>query len=184
MRSEIAALHQRLGTTMVYVTHDQIEAMTLASRIVVLRAGRIEQADRPLDLFNRPANLFVAGFIGAPAMNLFPSRVEDGAAALPGGGRVPVAAPEGAAVTLGLRPQHLRLNGDSGPGLGLRVTLTESLGTETVIHGEPEGSPGTRAVAILPGQARIAPGDGSGLASRESEPAPLRPDGRRLPDPP
>jgi multiple sugar transport system ATP-binding protein len=88
MRSEIAALHQRLGTTMVYVTHDQIEAMTLASRIVVLRGGRVEQVAAPLDLFNRPANLFVAGFIGAPAMNLFPARVEGGTAALPGGARV------------------------------------------------------------------------------------------------
>ena len=162
MRAELAALHARLATTMIYVTHDQIEAMTLASRIVVLRAGRVEQVARPLDLFNWPANLFGAGFIGAPAMNLFPVRVAGGAAELPGGVRVPVPGlAEGDAATLGLRPQHMRLALDGEPGFDLRVLLIEALGTETVIHGEVPGLPGTgsgaplRVIAILPGQSRV-----------------------------
>ena len=100
MRAELAALHARLATTMVYVTHDQVEAMTLADRIVVLRAGRIEQVDTPLALFNRPANRFVAGFIGAPAMNFLPA----GAPRRPAG-----------AATVGIRPQHLRLADPAPP---------------------------------------------------------------------
>ncbi len=182
MRAEIAALHQRLRTTMIYVTHDQIEAMTLASRIVVLRGGRVEQVARPLDLFNRPANLFVAGFIGAPAMNLFPSRVEGGTAALPGGLRVP--APglrDGETLTVGLRPQHLRLSAEGNPGLDQRVTLVEALGTETVVHGQaPDGS---RILAILPGQPRVAPGDVLRLTFDEAQLHRFDVQGRRLPDP-
>ena len=186
MRAELAALHARLGTTMIYVTHDQIEAMTLASRIVVLRAGRVEQVARPLDLFNRPANLFVAGFIGAPSMNLFSTRAEGGLAALPGGLRVPVTgAGEGSEITVGARPQHLRLARDGEPGFELRVTLTEALGTETVVHGElpVAGDAPPHVVAILPGQPGVTRGDRLRLTFDGTLLHRFGADGRRLPDP-
>ena len=139
MRAEIAALHARLGTTMVHVTHDQVEAMTLADRIVVLRAGRIEQVDTPLALFNRPANRFVAGFIGAPSMNFLPA------------GRFGAAPP--GAETVGVRPQDLSV---AEAGIAAEVRLVEALGTETVVHGTTPA--GERLLAVLPGQARLAPG--------------------------
>jgi multiple sugar transport system ATP-binding protein len=186
MRAELAALHGRLATTMIYVTHDQVEAMTLASRIVVLRAGRVEQVARPLDLFNRPANLFVAGFIGAPAMNLFPTRVEDGTAALPGGLRVPVpGAAEGSTVTLGLRPQHLRVARNGEPGFDLGVALIEALGTETVVHGrllDASVRAAPAVIAILPGQATVRVGETLRLAPDGAHLHRFDAEGRRLPD--
>ncbi len=156
MRAELSALHDRLKATMIHVTHDQVEAMTMADRIVVLRAGQIEQVDTPLNLFNRPANLFVAGFIGAPGMNLWPAFAEqDGSFRLEGGTvlslpGVDVSGP----VTFGLRPQHLRMDED-GP-LVARVTLVEALGAESVVHAELDGS--TRLLAVLPGQPDLAKG--------------------------
>ncbi|SDX59560.1 ABC transporter ATP-binding protein [Roseicitreum antarcticum] len=132
MRAELAALHARLATTMIYVTHDQIEAMTLADRIVVLRRGVVEQVDTPLNLYNRPANLFVAGFIGAPAMNFFAARAQNGSAELPGGLVVPVTVD--GPVTLGIRPQHMTLAKRDEAGIPAKVTLVEALGAETVIH--------------------------------------------------
>lgn len=128
MRAELAALHQRLGTTMIYVTHDQIEAMTLANRIVVLRDGRIEQIDTPINLFDRPANKFVAGFIGMPNMNfLSPADVQSILA-----DDTPTQVD-----TIGVRPQHLQLANSGIPGT---VTLIEALGTETVVHAKlPSG---------------------------------------------
>jgi ABC-type sugar transport system ATPase subunit len=184
MRAELAALHARLKTTMIYVTHDQIEAMTLASRIVVLRAGRVEQVARPLELFNQPANLFVAGFIGAPSMNLFPGRVEQGTAALPGGLRVPRAEADGGEVTVGIRPQHLRLAREGEPAFELRVTLIEALGTETVVHGELPGTggPDRRVIAILPGQPAVRLGDVLRLGFDETQLHRFGADGRRMPD--
>jgi multiple sugar transport system ATP-binding protein len=138
MRAELASLHARLGTTMVYVTHDQVEAMTLADRIVVLRAGRLEQADTPLGLFNRPANRFVAGFIGAPAMNFLPP------------GRLAASAPYGTA-SVGIRPQHLRLADPGEPStLTAEIRLVEGLGTETVLHAATAAGEGL--IAVLPGQ--------------------------------
>jgi lactose/L-arabinose transport system ATP-binding protein len=135
MRVEIARLHREIGATMIYVTHDQVEAMTLADKIVVLRAGRVEQVGRPLDLYHDPDNRFVAGFIGSPAMNFVAGRVEaDGRAAAPGLAQaVPLAAhlpAPGTAVTLGLRPQHLAVaEGDTH-----RVELTEALGGVAYVH--------------------------------------------------
>jgi multiple sugar transport system ATP-binding protein len=184
MRAELAALHARLGTTMIYVTHDQIEAMTLASRIVVLRAGRVEQAARPLDLFNRPANVFVAGFIGAPSMNLFPSRVEEGSASLPGGLGVPMPGTlEGSEVTIGLRPQHFRLAGEGEPAVPLRVTLIEALGTEMVVHGDVPGTADDlprQAIAVLPGQPAIERGEILRLGFDQMQLHHFGADGRRL----
>ncbi|MBV8699234.1 ABC transporter ATP-binding protein [Bradyrhizobium sp.] len=141
-RKELAALHAEIGGTMIYVTHDQVEAMTLADRIVVLRAGRIEQIGAPLDLYNRPANLFVAGFIGSPRMNLLPAavlsaeaaslRLRIGAAEL----TVPQAAPglaQGTAVTVGIRPEHIAADPERGT-LDVTVDLVEHLGGETFVY--------------------------------------------------
>jgi multiple sugar transport system ATP-binding protein len=145
MRVEIAKLHREIGATMIYVTHDQVEAMTLADKIVVLNQGRIEQIGTPLELYRRPVNLFVAGFIGSPKMNLLPLRLDEisnGVAgiALPGGAilgmplaRATVTA--GSPVTLGMRPEHLKLgnsvNGASLATIPATITLVEHLGGET-----------------------------------------------------
>ena len=136
MRVEIARLHREIGATMIYVTHDQVEAMTLADKIVVLRAGRVEQVGRPLDLYHNPDNRFVAGFIGSPAMNFVAAVTEKGAVSAPGLGSasVPtsVALPgSGAKVSLGLRPQHLALD---RAGTTHRVEMTEALGGVSYIH--------------------------------------------------
>jgi lactose/L-arabinose transport system ATP-binding protein len=134
MRVEIARLHREIGATMIYVTHDQVEAMTLADKIVVLRAGRIEQVGRPLDLYNDPDNRFVAGFIGSPAMNFVAGVAESGAVAAKGlGGSVATSVglpAAGSEVTVGLRPQHLKI----GPGDSHRVDLTEALGGVSYVH--------------------------------------------------
>ena len=129
MRVEIARLHQEIGATMIYVTHDQVEAMTLADKIVVLRAGRIEQSGAPLDLYRDPDNQFVAGFIGSPSMNFLAAKVEGGRLVCPGLGgpvEVEVGLPdEGTEVTLGLRPEHLVIDPQ---GSTHKVDLTEALG--------------------------------------------------------
>ncbi len=142
MRLEIAQLHESLATTMVYVTHDQVEAMTLADKIVVLNSGSIEQTGTPLDLYHHPVNLFVAGFIGSPKMNFFATEVRaagpDGVAvALPGGRvvTVPVAGGSlrsGAKATLGVRPEHLR-PAETGELTG-EVVVAERLGGETYYY--------------------------------------------------
>jgi ABC-type sugar transport system ATPase subunit len=158
MRAELAALHARLRTTMIYVTHDQTEAMTLADRIVVLRQGRVEQADTPLALFNRPANRFVAGFIGAPAMNFLPH-------------------PDGAVT--GIRPQHLRLAAPDTPdAIPATVTLVEALGTETVLHATT--AQGQRLLAVLPGQSPLQRGAPVHLAPDPAHLHRFDPEGRRL----
>ncbi|WP_112321381.1 ABC transporter ATP-binding protein [Oceanibium sediminis] len=129
MRVEISRLHKEIGATMIYVTHDQVEAMTLADKIVVLRLGRIEQVGAPLDLYRDPDNRFVAGFIGSPAMNFVGGRVENGAVHVPAFGgpvRPEVALPaDGTAVTLGIRPEHAVIDRS---GDGFTVELTEALG--------------------------------------------------------
>ncbi len=136
MRVEIARLHNEIGATMIYVTHDQVEAMTLADKIVVLRAGRIEQVGAPLDLYRDPDNRFVAGFIGSPAMNFFGGVVEGGGVRVPGLGDVLVPTSvmlpaEGTAISVGLRPNHLVLDpeGDSHA-----VDLAESLGDVSYVY--------------------------------------------------
>ncbi|OLP46478.1 ABC transporter ATP-binding protein [Rhizobium oryziradicis] len=138
MRIEIAKLHKQLGNTMIYVTHDQTEAMTLADKIVVLRAGRIEQIGSPFELYNDPDNLFVAGFIGSPKMNILPVGVEPHALVIDGQ-RLPFEAPIAlathATVQLGIRPEHLRLCDEGGQGLHLDVDFTEFLGGVTYLYG-------------------------------------------------
>ena len=159
MRSELTGLHRRLATTMIYVTHDQVEAMTMADKIVVLRAGRVEQVGAPLELYNRPANQFVAGFIGSPRMNFLPGVVEEA-------GRVavdrvgPVLAGRGLfrpgdAVVVGIRPEHLELQPGGG---GARVTAVEQLGGLSYIRLDLHD-----VMVQLAGQTRLAPGDAVGL---------------------
>ena len=156
MRAELAVLHERLGKTTVYVTHDQIEAMTLASRIVVFDKGRIQQVGTPAEVFNRPATLFVAGFIGTPTMNFLDARMatQDGRTVLRGDGFVfPAPASllsDAAGVTLGVRPQAWRLADGSGQ-VQLQVNVAEYLGTETVLVGHVAGQPETRLTAVFPG---------------------------------
>jgi ABC-type sugar transport system ATPase subunit len=164
-RAELAALHARLRATMVYVTHDQVEAMTLADRIVVLRSGRIEQVGTPLELYNRPANRFVAGFIGAPHMNFLEgsvTAVHDRTAdvAVAGGHTLAVPMAEGAVgpgmrLAVGVRPQHVTLDHGERSMLA-KVQLAEALGAETVIHAEIGGQ---RVLAVIPGQHPLAVGD-------------------------
>jgi multiple sugar transport system ATP-binding protein len=150
MRVEIARLHRRLDATMVYVTHDQVEAMTLADRIVVLNGGRVEQVGTPLALYHQPCNLFVAGFIGSPRMNFVAGTVVDdaGALAIDLGVETRFAAPPatglqaGQPVTVGLRPEHLLAGTDGDVRLSGRIVAVEHLGGETYIHvqravGEP-----------------------------------------------
>lgn len=144
MRVELSKLHADLGTTMIYVTHDQVEAMTMADRIVVLRDGVIEQAGSPLDLYNHPANRFVAGFIGSPKMNflegvLASQTTVDMAVRLNGGETVNLpfttSTPHiavGAPICVGIRPEHIEL---SDQGLPVKVALTEQLGGNTVLYG-------------------------------------------------
>jgi multiple sugar transport system ATP-binding protein len=136
MRTEIKELHQRLKTTTVYVTHDQVEAMTMADKIVVLQDGRVEQIGAPLELFDRPANVFVAGFIGSPAMNLLNGAVAggDGAGVEVNGARLAVAGRHqvaaGQPVLFGIRPEHLEL---APEGFAARVSVVEPTGSETMV---------------------------------------------------
>ncbi|BFL66029.1 Maltose/maltodextrin transport ATP-binding protein malK (plasmid) [Roseomonas mucosa] len=169
-RKELAALHAEIGGTMIYVTHDQVEAMTLADRIVVLRGGLIEQVGTPLELYNNPANLFVAGFIGSPKMNALPARVaragSGGALAvegreirldLPGGLR------EGEPVTFGVRPEHLEPTGEGGD-LEAHVDLLEQLGSETYLYASAPGLP--QICVRQEGQLGLARGDTVRLRAR------------------
>ena len=132
MRAYIARLHQELGTTTLYVTHDQTEAMTMGDRVAVMRDGRLEQIDEPQELYNRPANLFVAAFIGSPAMNLLRGRI-DGRHVVLGGQRLslPFEALAGPGdVVVGIRPEAVHLGGD----LELEVVLVEALGSDLLVH--------------------------------------------------
>ena len=140
MRTEIKGLHQRLRTTAIYVTHDQIEAMTMADRIVVMRDGRVEQVGAPLDLYDRPDNVFVAGFIGSPGMNMLKGVIRSGHVELDDGVRIaldrvagkPERIIDGRPVVLGIRPEHIRL-GDGGSGVPGKVAVLEPTGADTQI---------------------------------------------------
>ena len=148
-RREISKLHRDLGATMIYVTHDQVEAMTLGDRIVVMNAGRVQQVDTPLALYDRPANRFVAGFIGSPAMNFVEGMVSDdhgapslvtsdGAFSVPLPGRVAASIKTGARLVLGIRPEDIEAGGATGRDERVsfrgRVDLVEPLGNETFVH--------------------------------------------------
>jgi len=181
-RVELAHLHRELGSTMIYVTHDQVEAMTLGQKIVVFNGGHIEQTGTPLELYERPANRFVAGFLGSPRMNFMPAVLagEEGATAavrLPDDSIAEVAADVGrarvgAVLTLGIRPEHLRLSqdatsgggsGGSGGGIGATVALVEYLGDVVLVHLQVAGVDGTLAAKVNPGAAVPAVGARVGL---------------------
>ena len=162
MRGEIKELHQRLGTTTIYVTHDQVEAMTMADRIVVLRDGVIEQIGAPLDLYDLPANLFVAGFIGSPAMNHIKGKVRtDGAPRFvtEGGATLPLAsAPSGSdgrPAIYGIRPEHFSLGGN-GKGVQVEVAVVEPTGSETQVFGKLGGE---RIVGVFRERVSASPGE-------------------------
>jgi sn-glycerol 3-phosphate transport system ATP-binding protein len=163
MRVEIRRLQQSLGTTAIYVTHDQVEAMTLADRLIVMNAGVAEQVGTPLDLYERPATLFVAGFIGSPAMNFVAAvpaaedswlELDDDTRLRPPPDREPL--PPGRRLILGIRPEHLTLAGGIAP-LSVTVELVEMLGADTIVHGRLRN--GTLLLARLPGSARTKPGE-------------------------
>ena len=137
MRAEIKAMHQRLKTTTIYVTHDQVEAMTMADKIVVLHDGRVEQIGAPLDLYDHPDNLFVAGFIGSPAMNMIPGRFAAGQGFVAADGTVlplPAGAKvrDGMPVTYGIRPEHLII-ADAASGIAAQIVVIEPTGSETQV---------------------------------------------------
>jgi sn-glycerol 3-phosphate transport system ATP-binding protein len=168
MRIEIKQLQQRLGTTGIYVTHDQVEAMTLGDRLMVMNAGVVEQIGAPLDVYERPASIFVGGFIGSPAMNFLDATIDQAGVLVVGDDRLPLPEPwrghSGRQVTLGIRPEHLH---PAGPGnrvdggsflLHLRVTLVEALGADTVVHGRIAGSDQALAVRLA-GTSRVAADD-------------------------
>jgi multiple sugar transport system ATP-binding protein len=163
MRTEIRALHQRLRTTMIYVTHDQVEAMTLADRVVVMRDGYIEQIGTPDDVYDQPANAFVAGFIGSPAMNMLPGslRHKEGKSWIDFPGEVRVDLPnaqngeDGMDVNLGVRPEDLHLSAEND-GLKFLVDVVEMTGREIEVYGTLEK---TRVCVLLRERQKLKPGD-------------------------
>ncbi|WP_134500394.1 ABC transporter ATP-binding protein [Microvirga pakistanensis] len=156
MRSELKELHQRLKTTTVYVTHDQIEAMTLADRIVVMSGGHVEQEGRPLELYDKPATLFVAAFIGSPPMNFFQGKASSGRLTLDNGTALALPADVSHVqgdVTLGIRPEHLRLGENGWPAV---VSVVEPTGSETQITARIQD----QVIRILvSGRTDVGPGD-------------------------
>ncbi len=156
MRAEIRRLQKRLSVTSLFVTHDQVEAMTLGDRLVVMHEGRAAQVGTPMEVWSRPADTYVATFIGSPAMNLLPGTLEQGGTAvrLAGGALWPLAdgarpGADGTKVTVGIRPEHLSVDGTAG--VAMSVELAEPLGSETVLHGRL--ADGTALTARVPGAA-------------------------------
>jgi len=172
MRIEIKKLQSRLGVTSLYVTHDQVEAMTLADRIMVMNGGVAEQVAPPLDIYLKPASVFVAGFIGSPAMNFLPATVAAGGVVLPGGQRIATARAaglDGRSVLAGIRPEHLTLDGPADPEhrLEVAVELVEALGADTVVHGRL--GDGATLLARLPGVVPARAGDRLAFAVPEGQ---------------
>ena len=159
-RTQIASLQRRLGVTTVYVTHDQTEALTMGDRIAVLKDGVLQQVGTPRDLYERPTNVFVAGFIGSPSMNILPSEFVDGGvrfgtAVVPAGHRAP-----GAAVRVGVRPEDLMLVAPDAEGLVVEVDLAEELGADAYLYGHTEQA-GQRVdvVVRVDGRSHPVPGE-------------------------
>jgi ABC-type sugar transport system ATPase subunit len=171
MRFELENLHQQLKATMIYVTHDQVEAMTLADKIVVLDRGEISQVGSPLELYNQPANKFVASFIGSPAMNFVGAQVENASGnsaslKLPGGATTQVTTRggkvTGSEIELGIRPEHLRVleNGDKSASLQGKINIVEQLGNSTILYVD---SPAGQLIIEGDGGLEAAPGDAIGI---------------------
>jgi sn-glycerol 3-phosphate transport system ATP-binding protein len=163
MRIEIRKLHQTIRTTSIYVTHDQVEAMTLADRLIVMNAGRAEQIGTPMDIYTRPATTFVAAFIGSPAMNMLPARRADGGKAviLPGGARLNFAealpGDGDGPIIIGVRPEHLEIARDGSGIFQLGIDLVEALGADTLVHGYV-GVDKSILTVRLPGGTSVATG--------------------------
>ena len=159
MRTEIKELHQNLKTTTVYVTHDQVEAMTMADRIVIMNEGRVEQIGAPLEVYDTPRNRFVAGFIGSPAMNFLEGTVREGAVETETGIRLPLREPRSAEngrhVAYGVRPEHLML-GSGGSGISVEVSVVEPTGSETLVVGRANGE---EVHAVFHERHSFAPGE-------------------------
>ncbi|MFO1396353.1 MAG: sn-glycerol-3-phosphate import ATP-binding protein UgpC [Burkholderiales bacterium] len=166
MRFEIQKLHRRLATTSLYVTHDQVEAMTLAQRMIVMNAGRAEQIGSPMEVYENPATLFVAGFIGSPAMNFLPAAGEGGARfSLLAGGTVTAAAggaPAGTSVMVGVRPEHLHPVDGADAIVTGPVEMVEQLGADTLVH---VGHGSATVVARMPHDGAVKIGDTMRLAA-------------------
>lgn len=163
MRKELAALHAKIGDTMIYVTHDQTEAMTLADKIVVLQSGRIEQTGAPLDIYNNPQNVFVAGFIGSPRMNLIEATANQGADGwnlTAPNMSVPIpnvdGLTNGAHCTVGIRPEHVSIATEGSGHTKAQVAFAEQLGGETYLYCDVEGSP--QITVHQPGQLPVIKG--------------------------
>jgi multiple sugar transport system ATP-binding protein len=167
-RAEIARLHQRLGTTTVYVTHDQVEAMTMGDRIAVMKDGLLQQVGTPQELYDHPVNIFVAGFIGSPAMN-FATTTTEGKDLMFGGAKLELTGdqasaadsrPQGSNVLIGFRPEHIELaDGTTGANavrFPATVDVVEYLGNEELIHAQAEGN---EIVALLSSDEKVKPGD-------------------------
>jgi sn-glycerol 3-phosphate transport system ATP-binding protein len=168
MRFEIKRLHQRICTTSVYVTHDQVEAMTLGDRLIVMNSGRAEQIGRPIDVYERPATTFVAGFIGSPAMNMLPAQLAADARSVElAGFRIAVDGPSehaGQQVTVGIRPEHIGRAQGEGDALQFLVEFVEALGADTLAYGSL--AKGRLHLTVrLPGSSRVAAGDSLSLVA-------------------
>ncbi len=167
MRTEIKALHQSLKTTAIYVTHDQVEAMTMANRIVVMSDGVIQQVGAPLELYDRPANVFVAGFIGSPTMNFFDAVIAGNSARLADGSvldlATEVSASESRQVVIGIRPEHLHLADRGLPGT---VVVVEPLGMSTQVTLDAAGE---RVTLLALERPRLTPGDAKFLAAKPQD---------------
>ncbi len=166
MRTEIKALHQSLKTTAIYVTHDQVEAMTMANRIVVMSDGVIQQVGPPLELYDRPANMFVAGFIGSPTMNFFDAVIVKGAARLVDGSLLPLAPAawkEGREVVIGIRPEHLHF---ADQGLPATVTVVEPLGMSTQVTLDAADE---RVTLLALERPQLSPGDRKYLTAKAAD---------------
>jgi sn-glycerol 3-phosphate transport system ATP-binding protein len=169
MRAELARLHRQLGTTVIYVTHDQVEAMTLGDRIVLMNHGVIQQLDAPLAIYRRPANRFVASFIGSPTMNFFPGTIRDGAFHVEGAAARLALGPDAAGVpsgpaVLGVRPEDLLADGDGSPFTTAAIEVAEQMGHETLAHVSVGGS---SHVVRVPGDRGASPGDRLSLGVRQ-----------------
>jgi len=176
MRLEIRRLHEDLKITSIYVTHDQVEAMTLGDRLVVMKDGVVEQIGTPLEIYQRPRTIFVAGFIGSPSMNFLPARLDSRGRGieLSGGETLPLpdeslSARGGRQVTLGIRPEHLVVTEESSAQVHLKVDMIEALGADTVVHGHL-GEDRRLVTVRVPGVMKVA----------TAETLPLRCDPERL----
>jgi lactose/L-arabinose transport system ATP-binding protein len=177
MRIELARLHRKLGATMIYVTHDQTEAMTLADSIVVLRAGRIEQSGTPEALYQDPANAFVAGFIGSPRMNFLRATAGAGGIVLAAGPLLGINVPEAGAVQVGLRPEHLVIGGGTAP-FRVGIDVVENLGGTRFVYGRTQSD--EEVIVEARDQAGLVPGGSIEVGHQPGKALVFTPEGVRL----